>query len=378
MEPIIYFFGSLPGGFSSYPQDHTKAFFEEFLKRSKNMLQIVVLRKDNLLHYGYVRKFSNNFFGICICIDRIYNDVGFLFKVLDDVFAEMVKKGDILRMTTKTSIEWSLKSYASESVAIHEYSRQIVNKLNITNSNTQILPPVDFSISINDCLELSLESSKDKITEATKRYSNLYIVKTNAEIERVTGFVHIVETKNKEIDNLKQEIRGQKKRNAELSAQLTKAKVQQRNIMWVSILGAIILILGVVIWNKVLYPSEVTHYETGEFVYYGPLKNNKPHGTGVAIYPMDDVDGRKYYIGNFVNGERQDTAAILFYQDGDYYYGSMQGDKWDKGILYMNSDNSHFTGFFKNNEPYSGKWYDHKELYKIVDGQKVSSNRKSR
>ena len=78
------------------------------------------------------------------------------------------------------------------------------------------------------------------------------------------------------------------------------------------------------------------------------------------------------------NKPLQVQPAILFYQDGDYYYGSMQGDNWDKGILYMNSDNSHFTGSFKDNEPYNGKWYDHKELYKLVDGQKVYSNKKSR
>lgn len=378
MEPQVYFFGTLPDGFSSYPGDHTRAFFEEFLKRSKNQLQIVVHREDNLLHYGYVRKFSNKFFGICICLDRIYNDVAFLFTILDDIYASMIKKGDVLKLDGQKNIDWSLRSYANESVALNEYKRQIIERLNINKGNSQPLPPVDFSISINDCLEISLDSTDSKIIDGMKRYSNLYIVKTSAEIERVTGFIHVIETKNKDISKLKSDIQNQKKQIADLSTQLTKAKAQQRNLIWVSILGAIILILGVVIWNKVLYPSEVTHYETGEFVYYGPLKNNKPHGTGVAIYPKDDADGRKYYIGNFVDGERQDTAAILFYQDGDYYYGSMQGDKWDKGILYMNSDNSHFTGFFKDNEPYSGKWYDHKELYKLIDGQKVYSNKRSR
>ncbi len=369
MEPIIYFFGSLPEGFSSFPQDHTKAFFEEFLKRSKNMLQIVVRRKDNLLYYGYVRKFSNNFFGICICIDRIYNDVSFLFKLLDDVFAEMVKKGDILRMTTKTSVEWSIKNYASERVAIYEYTKQIISILNITNSNTLELPPIDFSISINDCLELSLESAKDKITEATKRYSNLYIVKTNAEIEKVTSFVHIVETKKKEINKLKQEIHGQKKKNAELYAQLTKAKVRQRNLIWVSVLGAIALILGVVVWNKVLFPSEVTRYQTEHFLYYGPMHNNKPHGEGVAFYPEDDEYGRRYYIGHFVNGDRQDTTAMLYYQNGDYFYGSMDGDNFLQGIFYSNSDRSHFEGYFENNKPYRGTWYNHEESYKLKDGK---------
>lgn len=378
MEPQIYFFGTLPDGFSSYPGDHTRAFFEEFLKRSRNQLQIVVHREDNLLHYGYIRKFSNKFFGICICIDKIYNDTSSLFNIFDDIYASMIRKGDILKLDGQKNIEWSLKSYANETVALNEYKRQIIEQLNIKKGNTQPLPPIDFSISINDCLEISIESPNSKIIDGIKRYSNLYIVKKDSEIERVTGFIKVIETKNEDISKLKSDIQNQKKQISELTTQLAKAKAQQRNLMLVSILGTIILVLGIVIWNKVLYPSEVTHYETGEFVYYGPLRNNRPHGIGVAIYPKNDADGRKYYIGNFVDGERQDTAAILFYQDGDYYYGSMQEDKWDKGLLYMNSDNSHFTGFFKDNEPYSGKWYDHKELYKLVDGQKVYSNKKSR
>lgn len=373
MEPIIYFFGSLPGGFSSYPQDHTKAFFQEFLKRSKNVLQIVVYRKDNLLHYGYVRKFGNNYFGICICIDRIYNDVSFLFKVLDDVFAEMVKKGDILRMTTKASIEWSLKSWASESAAIHEYSKKIISKLKVTNSNTQVLPPANFSVSINDCLPLSLESGKDKITEATKCYSNLYIVKTNAEIERVTGFVHTIKEKNREIDSLKQEIQGQKKRNAELSAQLTKVKVQQRNIIWLSVLGIIALFLGVVVWNKVLFPNEVTNYKTANFNYYGPLKDGKPHGIGVAIYPENDKDGRRLYVGNFNNGIRDDSLnAVLSYKSGSFFYGKVKNDSLESGMFFWvknekNNSSQHFEGIFENNQAYEGVLYihDYGENYKI-------------
>lgn len=370
MEPQIYFFGTLPNGFSSYPSDHTKAFFEKFLERSKNQLQIVVHREDNLLHYGYVRKFNNGYFGICICIDRIYNHVNYLFSLFDDVFVDMVKKGDILKMDVQHNINWALKNYADEAVSLNEYKRKIITSLNVNNNNSQALPPIDFSISINECLDISLEAPREEIISATKRYSNLYIVKTNAEIERLTGFFHLIENKNKEIDSLKQEIRNQKKANSELSTRLLKAKAQQKSLAWVSVCGAIILILGVIVWNKVLYPSEVTHYETGEFVYYGPIKDNKPHGVGVAIYPPNDKDGRKYYIGKFEKGERQDTAAILFYQDGDYYYGAMDGDKWSRGILYMNSDNSHFTGTFNDNNPYNGIWYDHKKLYKLINGEK--------
>lgn len=206
MEPIIYFFGTLPGGFSSYPQDHTRVFFEQILKRVKYNLQIVVLRKDNLLYYGYVRKFNGNYFGICICVDRIINDVNVLFDILDDVFASMIEKGDILMMTSETNVEWAVRSYTSESVAINEYKKLIAGRLCITDVNSQRLPPADFSISINDVLEISLEALKEEIIDATKRYSKLCIVKNNAEIERVMGFAHLINLKNQEIEELNQEI----------------------------------------------------------------------------------------------------------------------------------------------------------------------------
>jgi len=371
MKPLIYFFGTLTSGFSTYPQDHTKKFFSDFVSKSKNVSQIVLHRKDNLLHYGYVRKISNNkYFGICLCVDCIYSDTEYLFEVFDDVFASMIKKGDILKINSARVIEWATLDFVSETVAITEYSKQIVDLLNISERNSLPLPPVNFSISINDCLDLSLEDSNDKIINAIKRYSNLYIVKKESEIERVNSFHATINRKDDEIRKLKLTIQNQKKENTELSNKLLKAKAKQRNITWVALLGVVILVLVFVLWNKVLFPTEVTHYETGEFVYYGPIKDDKPHGVGVAIYPSNDKDGRKYYIGNFENGERQDTAAILFYQDGDYYYGSMQGDKWDYGILYMNSDNSHFEGSFNDNNPHNGTWYDHKRLYKLIDGEK--------
>ena len=372
MKPLIYFFGTLPNGFSTYPQDHTKDLFSDFVSKSRNNVQIVLRRKDNLLHYGYVRKMSNkNYFGLCLCVDCIFNDVDKLFVIFDDIYASMIKKGDILKLKNGNCVDWSLTDFVSEHVAIAEYSKQIIDTINISRTNTQSLPPVNFSISINDTLHLSLEDGLSKIIDATKRYTNLYIVKKESEIERVNSFRAVINRKESEIKTLKYNIREVKKVNSELNNKLIKAKAKQKNITWVAILGIVVLIFGFVLWNKVLFPSEVTHYETGEFVYYGPLEDGKPNGVGVAIYPANDKDGRKYYIGNFKKGERQDSAAILFYQDGDYYYGQMSGDKWVKGMLYMNSDNSHFVGTFQNNNPYTGYWYDHKKLYRLNKGEKV-------
>ena len=90
----------------------------------------------------------------------------------------------------------------------------------------------------------------------------------------------------------------------------------------------------------------------------------------MAFYPTDDKDGRRYYIGHFVNGERQDSTAMLYYQNGDYFFGTMNGDKFMKGIFYSNSDHSHFEGSFVDNKPYEGTWYNHEESYRLKDGKK--------
>lgn len=214
MKPIVYFFGILPEGFASYPQDHTSAFFKDFLKKSKNTVQIVVHRKDNLLYYGYVRKLNDrHYFGACVCINRIYSNIDHLFRIFDDIYAKMLERGEILRLDSKACVKWAAKSYAAESVAINEYTRQITDAIDISAESTQELPPADFSISIFDCKEISLEASTaGQIAEATKRYANLYITKTDAEIEKVSAFISLIKAKNLEIERLKKDIKGNPKK----------------------------------------------------------------------------------------------------------------------------------------------------------------------
>lgn len=207
MRPLVYFFGSLPEGFSSYPEDHTKPFFEEFLKRSKKMLQVVVHREGNLLHYGYVRKFGgDNYFGLCLCTDRIVKDTSYLFDAFDEIFANLVHQGIILRLNSNGDIKWAINRFIAEEVAINEYSKQLVDFLALNVNNTLDLPPVDFSIAIDNCLEMSLENAREDIIGAIGRYPNVYIAKSKADIERLTSFDNVIKEKNKAIYQLQGEV----------------------------------------------------------------------------------------------------------------------------------------------------------------------------
>lgn len=374
MNNSVYIFGNLSKGYTQYPDENfSAAIFQKFYTKVKATTQIAIHRDGNLMYYAYIRCIEQGkYIGLCVVLNNLMiTKFDGIFSLYENVISNLVSKGHLIKFNERGDLVPNTEKLYMNVEEVDLVTESLKAGFDNLVSTARTLPPVNYSTSSDSTKDFSVEDSEEDILKSSYNNGFTYIYKSkNFNTVQLNSYKGVLSRISKERDELKSEC-------VRLSSQLAKAKAQQRNMKWVSILGAIILILGVVIWNKVLYPSEVTHYETGEFVYYGPLKNNKPHGTGVAIYPKDDADGRKYYIGNFVDGERQDTAAILFYQDGDYYYGSMQGDKWDKGILYMNSDNSHFTGFFKDNEPYSGKWYDHKELYKLIDGRKVYSNKKS-
>ncbi len=360
MEPSVYFFGS---GLSPSRQDYTKEILSWFLSKARNENQIVIRRKGDVLHYGYVRRMgSGDYLGICLCLDRIYMNMEHMFSVFDEVYALMVEGGEIVKIGINGKVEWATDSFEKETVAVIEYSRMLVGKLGISDSNTMLLPPVDFSISINDCREISIDDPSSEIIDATTRYVNVYIARKKADIERVTSLRRIVSNKDKKISKLQQE-------KAELSKELNKAKAMQRNVTWVAILGIVVIVLGIVLWNKVLFPSEVTHKEMEGYVYYGPLnKDRNPEGVGVAKYHDDDGDGRRYYFGNFVNGERNDTTAVLLYQQGNYFYGTIEGDTLKEG-MYVDSHHNFFIGTFRNNKPYDGGLSQYKEIRKMVEGE---------
>ena len=302
MKPIVYFFGLISGNFVSFPQDHTAGIFKAAFKKVKTESQIILHHKDNLLYYSYMRRIDNrSVFGISLCLDCIYTDFNRLFEAFDAIFADAIKNGDLLTMDDRGRIAWTTLKLSSETVAVATYSRKLIERISISEQNTSELPPVDFSISINDCPELSLENDSAALLDATKRYCNVYNAKTHSEIERVTSFKHLLNLKDNIIVKTEKSLREEEKRCAELKAANLKLKAKQKNIIWVCVFGLVSAIMFVILYFKVINPSEVTRYETGEFIYYGPLKDKKPHGVGVAVYPVGDKDGRKYYIGNFSN-----------------------------------------------------------------------------
>lgn len=372
MNCNIYVYGDFEKGYTQYPDNYTQTIIKGVISKVKNQgeCQIAICRNGDLVYLIYNYKYNaNKSFGFCLEYNKVCpRNINYIFDFFNSIIADILNKGKLLHYTTLGNILPTSYQLYEHSAIIDNYSDFIHLHLDDKQAQFRQLPPINRGIDYDRAIVYQLQDSSWSVETALNGFNTIIITK-NMEENGIYSYKNVLKELNKEIANLHQENKNLKNKNYILSSKLTKAKVQQRNLIWVSVLGAIALILGVVVWNKVLFPSEVTRYQTEYFLYYGPMQNKRPHGEGVAFYPKDDQDGRRYYIGYFVNGERQDSTAMLYYQNGDYFYGSMDGDKFLKGIFYSNSDKSHFEGSFVDNKPYDGTWYNHEESYKLKDGE---------
>ena len=241
MHSNIYIFTCISGTITSYPHDYTHEIFKYAIGKSKNSAQIVLVRRDNLLHYCYVRSIrEKQYFGICFRTDNIYNRIADLFGEFDHIYTEIVSAGILLQMDTNGQVIIGTTDFAKASVEITERSDRFINLLRLSAQTTQPLPPADFSISIKDCIELSLEQSTNaEITDAIKKYNNVYLVKSQAEIARLTEITNIIKKKNEKIKQLQDTI-------VQQDTTISDLKKQKNKFKWVLILLSVIFIGSIV------------------------------------------------------------------------------------------------------------------------------------
>ena len=372
MNITVYVFGVFKDGYTQLPHDYCQQIFQGSLGKEKTDAQIAIHREGDLMYYQYVKWLnSKQYIGIaCVLNGVMITDIQQLFAIFEDLVADIVVHGVILEFANTgyitTSVSY-LYDYASE---VKRIESLLQTRLNTINYVYKKLPAMDYSADKTLVRKFSLEDGNSAINTAVERYYNICVVKENGNnVDLLSSYSGKLRALNEQNQVLRGENKKLLSKIQDQKTELSTLNKEKKQTAIVSILAIVVVILFAVIYVRLINPSEVTHYETGEFVYYGPIRDKKPHGIGVAIYPENDKDGRKYYIGKFVNGVRQDTAAMLFYQDGDYYYGTMEGDSWKKGMWYSNSDKSHFEGTFKNNKPYTGWWYDHRQAYKVNYGK---------
>lgn len=366
MNISTYIFGSFEKGYSQYPNDYTLSIFKNFYSYATSPTQIAVHREDRVMHYGYIRKLDGNkYIGLCVVLNSVMlTDFKALFSAFEDVITYLVANGHILQFNEHGDIISKTDQLFKEQSDVSHVTDFLHQEIDKLQSKSQLLPPINYSIARNEHRSFTIDDDANEITKASTAYSYIVVYKDRnfdtQFLKSSRGVIHRLKKDKEEIEQKYDNLKGE--------YQILQNK--QRNTLWVGILFVAVAVLSSILYFKVINPSEVTHYETGEFIYYGPMKKGKPDGLGVAIYPDNDRDDRRYYVGRFAAGVPRDTAAMLYYKNGDYFYGEILDTCFVKGIQYVNSDNSYFRGTFDENcNPYDGIWYDYNYSYKVVKGK---------
>lgn len=363
MNVSIYTFGEFASGYSQYPSDYTTDIFKEFYRKAKARTQLCIHRDGDIIYYAYIRKLDGSkYIGVCAVINGLMlTNVSSVFTLFEQIYAGMIARGELIMFDNQGNITTDVTQlyYMRESVEqLHNALRVQLDK-----QQTWALPPMTFSVAKDSVKNFTIEDNNQDIIDASSKYGYTYIYKDKGyDTIQTNSYKGVIARLGKEKKELQE-------RCNDLSSKLSAERRKQQNMKWVSILGFIAIIFGAILWNKVLFPSEVTKKDMGEFVYYGPMANGEPNGTGVAIYHDNDKDGRLYYYGNFTDGKRIDDNAIMFYKDGSYFNGSMNEDKWFQGIFF-DVEKEHFIGEFNDNEPWTGDWYKHVKVQTINEGKR--------
>lgn len=364
MNLSVYLFGDLSSGYTQYPNDYARTILDIFYRHSQSTTQITIHREGDLMYYGYIRKLEeSNYIGLCAVVNgKIITQIDHLFAVFENIIESMVRNGYLIHFNGKGEIVSKIGQLYENKEEIDLITSSIQASFDRLESTSRKLPPVSYSTSKDTIKSFSIQDDEDEIIKSTYTNGYTFVYKSKGyNTAQMNSYKGIIARKEKEISELKSEC-------SELKKNVVSLKNKQRNTTWVAILGIVALILFGIVYVEVINPSEVTKKDMGDFVYYGPMQSGEPNGVGVAIYHSDDKDGRLYYYGNFTNGKRIAEDAIMFYKDGSYFKGSMDEDKWRKGIFF-DVEKEHFIGEFKNNSPWNGDWYKHVKAQTITDGQ---------
>lgn len=124
-----------------------------------------------------------------------------------------------------------------------------------------------------------------------------------------------------------------------------------------------------IVINEQEINGSIDFYVTNEGRIYCTIDDTKryvetiPNGYHRLHYASNDKENRKVYQGDFSNGQRNAVNASMEWNNGDVYRGSFANGNLKSGTYSVKSDGSYFTGDFKNNSPYNGKWYSNSGKY---------------
>lgn len=266
MNHSVYIFGDLGNGFSQYPDDFTKKFFQVQSSELPAATQIALHREGNLIYYSYYRRLlggttSNHFIGISVCFNSLFTkEVNALFSVFEQCITDLAVSGKLIEFSKDGDLLSSTDSFYLKREEIERVSSFVSVAVNrIPSSSFMNLPPVNYGADKDKVCRCALEDAEAHLPKLLFDANNILILKDkDYKSSQFVGFA-------KQLSDLYDSNQTLEQENAKLKNQvseLNRKKKQYRLVTFLSII-ALVAIAFIIFFrqNIVELQSEVEDKE---------------------------------------------------------------------------------------------------------------------
>lgn len=248
MNSSVYIFGSLSSGYTQYPDDNKRTLFKTVSDRIYSKDMIAVRRDGNLLYYIYARALysqqsNSQYIGFAIELNGLYyNNLSLLFPLFEDAFTKVVLSGKFVEFNDDGEIVANTTQIHHDQGEVNRVSSSLLSSVEaLSESGYKKLPPVNYSVGLNEGTHLTDKSSAEDVDNALLQYNAITIYKDSAGgISALAGYAE-------KIKSLSGQIKSLSKENTDLSDDLAKTKRQKKRTTIVTVLSLLIATAVVVI-----------------------------------------------------------------------------------------------------------------------------------
>lgn len=248
MNSSVYIFGSLSSGYTQYPDDNKRTLFKTVSDRIYSKDMIAVRRDGNLLYYIYARALysqqsNSQYIGFAIELNGLYyNNLSLLFPLFEDAFTKVVLSGKFVEFNDDGEIVANTTQIHHDQGEVNRVSSSLLSSVEaLSESGYKQLPPVNYSVGLNEGTHLTDKSSAEDVDNALLQYNAINIYKDSAGgISALAGYAE-------KIKSLSGQIKSLSKENTDLSDDLAKTKRQKKRTTIVTVLSLLIATAVVVI-----------------------------------------------------------------------------------------------------------------------------------
>lgn len=248
MNSSVYIFGSLSSGYTQYPDDNKRTLFKTVADRIYSKDMIAVRRDGNLLYYIYARAVysqqpNSQYIGFAIELNGLYyNDILLLFPLFEDAFTKVVLSGKFVEFNDDGEIVANTTQIHHDQGEVNRVTKSLLSSVEaLPESGYKKLPPVNYSVGLNEGTHLSDKSTTADVDNALLQYNAINIYKDG------TGGVSALIGYAEKIKSLSGQIKSLAKEKTDLSNDLAKTKRQKKRTTIVTVLSLLIATAVVVI-----------------------------------------------------------------------------------------------------------------------------------